>query len=624
MSANAELVARWEQVQQKTFTNWTNMHLAKRGRKIESLVTDFKDGVSLLYLLSAISDEPVPKHVANPKMKLQCIENINTALRFIEEHGVKLAGTGATEIYDGNTKMTLGMVWCLILRFVVSGLSEEGLSAKEGLLLWCQRKTKGYNNVNVQDFSGSFQDGLAFCALIHRHRPDLLDFDSLNAEDKAGNLDKAFQAAADHLDIPRLLDVEDIVSMPRPDERSIMTYVAQLYKVFSSLDQAESAGRRVSKFVDDLKEVSDLMHDYEARTRALNDAVLGKASELESAALASDYQGTKALISDFRQYKKTQKRTWAGEQSDLQALFTQIQAKLKTMNRPAYHPPAGLLPRDVEANFETLNVAERARRTALNASLRDILNALRKAFANPANAFYDQVVALRAVLGEEFADLEQQLAKYHQSSQELQGLQANLPQIEEAEKACDACNIEENEFTDHTYDDLHFEHEAAVKAFHKAISALEAQIAASKAKTGVSAEQLEEFKKTFQHFDVDHDGTLSRLEFKSVLSGLGLISLDFDGSDKKSDDIFHKVSGGADTVSFDQYVAYMTSITESATSTDALAESFSTIAGGRPYVTASDLKVAGMTQEQIDFLTSSMPAGPDAGSFDYKAWLASQ
>jgi len=520
--------------------------------------------------------------------------------------------------------MTLGMVWCLILRFVVSGLSEEGLSAKEGLLLWCQRKTKGYNNVNVQDFSASFQDGMAFCALIHRHRPDLIDWDSLNPEDKAGNLDKAFQAAADHLDIPRLLDVEDIVSMPRPDERSIMTYVAQLYKVFSSLDQAESAGRRVSKFVDDLKEASELIHDYESRTRALVGSVLGKAAELEGAELAADYHGAKALVAEFREYKRTLKRTWAGEQSDLQALFTQIQAKLKTMNRPAYVPPEGLFPRDVEANFESLNAAERTRRTALNANLRDILNAIRKAFADPANAFFDKVTHLRSAISEDVTDLEQQLSKLHRAQSELASIGGQLSTIEEAEKACDACNIDENEFTDHTYDDLHFEYEQAKKAFAKAISALEAQIAAAKTATGVSAEQLEEFKKTFMHFDVDHDGSLSRLEFKSVLSGLGLVALDFDGSDKKTDEIFQKVSGGSDIITFDQYVAYMTSITENATSVDALRESFSTIAGGRDFITAADFRVAGMSQEQIDFLTSSMPAGPHEGSYDYKAWLAQQ
>lgn len=63
------------------------------------------------------------------------------------------------EIVDGNVKMTLGMIWTIILRFAIQDISVEEMTAKEGLLLWCQRKTAPYKNVNVQNFhirSGTF------------------------------------------------------------------------------------------------------------------------------------------------------------------------------------------------------------------------------------------------------------------------------------------------------------------------------------------------------------------------------------------------------------------------------------------------------------------------------------
>lgn len=129
--------------------------------------------------------------------------------------------------------MTLGMIWTIILRFAIQDISVEEMTAKEGLLLWCQRKTAPYKNVNVQNFHlrqvalrysprlvksegaltlfyriFSFKDGLAFCALIHRHRPDLIDYNKLSKDNPLQNLNTAFDVAEKYLDIPRMLDPE--------------------------------------------------------------------------------------------------------------------------------------------------------------------------------------------------------------------------------------------------------------------------------------------------------------------------------------------------------------------------------------------------------------------------------
>lgn len=108
--------------------------------------------------------------------------------------------------------MTLGMIWTIILRFAIQDISVEEMTAKEGLLLWCQRKTAPYKNVNVQNFHLSFKDGLAFCALIHRHRPDLIDYNKLSKDNPLENLNTAFDVAEKYLDIPRMLDPDGMMS----------------------------------------------------------------------------------------------------------------------------------------------------------------------------------------------------------------------------------------------------------------------------------------------------------------------------------------------------------------------------------------------------------------------------
>jgi len=426
------------------------------------------------------------------------------------------------------------------------------------------------------------------------------------------------------LDVARLLDAEDIVNMPRPDERSIMTYVAQLYQVFSSLDKVEVAGRRIGKLCDFAKSIFDLQHDYERRATALKSSVNTKIQELNNAPLGNDYQTSRQLITEFRNYRKTEKRTWFGEQEDLSQLFNTIQAKLKTNRRPRYVPPAGLTPVDIEQDMVNLASAESQRRSALNAQLRAILESLRKVFADLANSFHDKLAALKSALSSSSdQDLDAQIATLKGHAGEVSLLENNLAAIQQAERDCDAANIEENDKTDHTYDDLWFAHNLLTKAFQKTIDLLENQSSARE-QADVSAEQVNEFKETFKHFDQDHDEKLSRLEFKSCLSGLGVVALDFEGSDKKFEAIFAKVANGGSHVDFPQFLSYLIDITRDEGSPEQIRDSFNVLAGGKDHITENDMKVGQMTAEQIAFLKSVLPpkAGIE-GAYDYSAYVNS-
>lgn len=103
-------------------------------------------------------------------------------------------------------------------------------SIKQMLLDWCRSKTRSYENVDIQNFSSSWSDGMAFCALVHNFFPEAFDYSSLSPSNRRQNFETAFSTAERLADCPQLLDVEDMVRMREPDWKCVYTYLQEFYR----------------------------------------------------------------------------------------------------------------------------------------------------------------------------------------------------------------------------------------------------------------------------------------------------------------------------------------------------------------------------------------------------------
>uniref|UniRef100_A0A671DR93 Dystrophin n=1 Tax=Rhinolophus ferrumequinum TaxID=59479 RepID=A0A671DR93_RHIFE len=225
-----------EDVQKKTFTKWINAQFSKFGKQhIENLFSDLQDGRRLLDLLEGLTGQKLPKEKGSTRV--HALNNVNKALRVLQKNNVDLVNIGSTDIVDGNHKLTLGLIWNIILHWQVKNVMKNimaGLqqtNSEKILLSWVRQSTRNYPQVNVINFTTSWSDGLALNALIHSHRPDLFDWNSVVCQQSATRrLEHAFNIAQCQLGIEKLLDPEDVATT-YPDKKSILTYVTSLFQV---------------------------------------------------------------------------------------------------------------------------------------------------------------------------------------------------------------------------------------------------------------------------------------------------------------------------------------------------------------------------------------------------------
>ncbi|XP_032044123.1 nesprin-2 isoform X1 [Aythya fuligula] len=294
-----------ECTQKKTFTTWINSILSKHTPPsvISDLYTDIQQGHMLLDLLEVLSGQHLPREKGFNTF--QCRSNIENALTFLRSKSLKLINIHVADIIEGKPSIVLGLIWTIIFHFHIEELARTlactynqpsldcsstvdsspkasrsakksakikerwKISATKALLLWAKDQCSLHGSISVTDFKSSWRSGLPFLAIINALRPGLVDLEKAKARSNKENLDEAFRIAELELNIPRLLEPEDI-DITNPDEKSIMTYVAQFLQYSRNMPETEDMQGKLTEAVSWLaaqgKKLAKLLMDTENET----------------------------------------------------------------------------------------------------------------------------------------------------------------------------------------------------------------------------------------------------------------------------------------------------------------------------------------------------------------------
>ncbi|KAM9076073.1 dystonin isoform 15-T15 [Megaptera novaeangliae] len=343
-----------DKVQKKTFTKWINQHLMKVRKHVNDLYEDLRDGHNLISLLEVLSGDTLPREKG--RMRFHRLQNVQIALDYLKRRQVKLVNIRNDDITDGNPKLTLGLIWTIILHFQISDIhvtgESEDMSAKERLLLWTQQATEGYVGIRCENFTTCWRDGKLFNAIIHKYRPDLIDMNTVAVQSNLANLEHAFYVA-EKIGVIRLLDPED-VDVSSPDEKSVITYVSSLYDAFPKVPEGgEGIGAN---------DVEVKWIEYQNMVNYLVQWIRHHVTTMSERTFPNNPVELKALYNQYLQFKETEIPPKETEKSKIKRLYKLLEiwiefGRIKLLQ--GYHP------NDIEKEWGKLIIAMLEREKAL-------------------------------------------------------------------------------------------------------------------------------------------------------------------------------------------------------------------------------------------------------------------
>ncbi|NWZ44819.1 DYST protein, partial [Brachypodius atriceps] len=386
-------------------------------KHVNDLYEDLRDGHNLISLLEVLSGDTLPREKG--RMRFHRLQNVQIALDYLKKRQVKLVNIRNDDITDGNPKLTLGLIWTIILHFQISDIhvtgESEDMSAKERLLLWSQQTTEGYAGIRCENFTTCWRDGRLFNAIIHKYRqvllllfsfdrPDLIDMSTVAVQSNHANLEHAF-FVAEKLGVARLLDPED-VDVSSPDEKSVITYVSSLYDAFPKVPEG---GEGISANDVEVKWV-----EYQNMVNYLMQWIRHHVTIMSDRTFPNNPVELKALYNQYLQFKETEIPPKETDKSKIKHLYKLLEVWIefgRIKLSQGYHP------NDIEKEWGKLIIAMLEREKTLRPEVErlEMLQQIANRIQRDSRSCEDKLILARNALQSDTKRLESGLQFQHEA-----------------------------------------------------------------------------------------------------------------------------------------------------------------------------------------------------------------